>query len=800
MTTADQDLMKQLFALIVFLALSVLPTSAQQFTLQGRVLDEDMNGLEFAMVSVASQGKTVFTTIHGNFSMTLQSADSVSVRFSLLGYKPRTKVLRRPRGKQTQQIVLQPNEALAEVVVEGQKIQTSQSQELKSRDMRFQASASGNAVESLIQTQPGVSSHDELSSQYNVRGGSFNENVVFLNDVEVYRPFLVRSGQQEGLSIINPYMVDRIGFSTGGFEPKYGDQMSSALDIQYKTLKPGRVEGALTASLLGGDAYLGLATKKLTWLNSVRYKTNRYLLGTLDNSGEYHPRHLDYQTFLKYYPNRRWELSLVGNVNDSHYTFIPESRNTAFGTMDNALKFKVYFNGQEKDLFTTYFGSVALTRYWGKGASLSLLASAYSTREQEAYDIEGQYWLQQTSLGNDIAVGTYFEHSRDYLTARVGALKLMYRNKTSRHDVQAAVSQKWEHIKENANEYEMRDSAGYSLPHTGKDLNMIYAVSGKNELRSRRTEVYLQDTYRFTDASQETHFTLNYGIRMGYWNYNKETIVSPRVALGVVPAFSPNSTFRLAAGVYYQAPFYKELKDTAMVGGVARIGLNRKIESQRSIHLILGYENRFIIRNRKYRFSAEAYYKALDRMTPYSVNNVKVVYYGSNQGKGHTAGLDLKLYGEFVPETDSWLSVSLMSTGMKLDGKRVVLPTDQRYSVNLFFTDYFPMTDRWKASLNLVYTDGLPFFAPHRELEATNFRAPAYKRVDLGISYRLYNNQFRERKSVFKDVWLSLEGLNLFGVNNVNSYYWITDVSNVQYAIPNYLTGRRVNAKIRFDF
>lgn len=787
--------------LLSFVLLLGLQTAfAQNFVLQGKVVDEDQHALEFVTVRVASQGKITMTTLHGDYKLNLKSADSVVVTFSLIGYKTKTRVLRRPQGKQTLQVVLQQHNALAEVVVEGQRKQTTQNQELKTKDTKLLPTVSGNAIEELIQTQPGVSSHDELSSQYNVRGGSFDENVVFINGLEIYRPFLVRSGQQEGLSVINPYMVDQIHFSTGGYAVKYGDQMSSALDITYKTLKPRQFEASFVGSLLGADAYIGFATKSLTWLNSIRYKTNRYLLGSLDSKGEYKPNHFDYQTYMRYTPNKHWEISMIGNINDSRYTFIPKSRSTTYGTADNALNFKVYFNGKEKDLFTTYFGSIGISRLLAKDTKLSLLASAYSTHEREAYDIEGQYWLNQTGKTGNLAVGTYFEHSRDYLNAHVETMKLMFQHKPAKHDWEAAVLYKREHIDENYNEYEMRDSAGYIIPHTGKDLQMIYALKSKQRLNTSRTEAYIQDIYRFTNARQTSFFTLSYGVRMSYWDFNKETIVSPRLSLAYTPSFSTNSVFRMATGIYYQAPFYKELRDTVLMDGVTRVNLNRKIKSQRSIHFILGYEHNFMVNKQKYKFSAEAYYKALSNLVPYTVNNMKVVYTGLNQGTGHAMGLDFKLYGEFVPGTDSWISLSLMDTRMKLNGKSVSLPTDQRYAISLFFTDYFPSTDRWKAGLKLIFADGLPFFAPHREFDKTVFRASPYKRVDLSVSYRLYNHETRDRKSILKNIWLSVEGLNLFGVNNVNSYYWITDISNVQYAIPNFLTGRRFNTKLRFDF
>ena len=799
--------MKQKIIYLAILAFTFATQAmAQGFTLQGRVTDQDNNPVELATVSVLKQGKVAFTSLKGEFSMHLQSADSVVVKFTMIGYKPKVRILRHPKGKQTLQVVLFTDDnTLAEVQVTGQKIQTGQTEELKAEDAKLAPSASGNGVEGLIQQQAGVSTHNELSSQYNVRGGAFDENSVYINNVEVYRPLLVRSGQQEGLSVINPYMVDKIGFSTGGYAAKYGDKMSSALDITYKKLQPKGskktvTEGTLAASLLGADAYFGLGTKKLSWLNSIRYKTNSYLLGTTDTKAEYKPNFLDYQTYLSYCPNKRWKIDFIGNISDNHYNFVPHDRETTFGTQQDVKSFRVYFDGQEKDRFLTYFGTLGFTRNITDKTSFSILGSAFYSKEQEKYDIQGQYWLDQTETSENLGVGTYFEHARNYLTARVLSAKAILKHKTKKHDIEVAYTYKKEHISENSVEYEMRDSAGYSVPHNGKDLYMIYSMKARNTLDANRMETYLQDTYRFTSHGGHSHFTLNYGVRMSHWSLNKETLFSPRISLGIIPAYSENTTLRFAAGLYYQAPFFKELRDTSTVNGITYATLNEKIKSPRSIHFIAGYDYRFRINNQRYRFTAEAYYKALGNLIPYSVNNVKVVYYGENRASGHTAGIDLKLYGEFVPGTDSWLTFSLMNTQMKLNGKGVPLPTDQRFAVNLFFTDYFPGTERWRMSLKLALADGLPFSTPHRELETNTFRAPAYKRADIGMSYRLLDNSKGTKKSIFKNIWLGVDCLNLFGIDNVNSYYWVTDVTNQQYAVPNYLTGRQVNGRILIEF
>lgn len=789
--------MKKTILFIYISLLFVITAKAQSFVLQGRVTDEQMNPIELASVACLQQGKVTMTSLKGEFSMTLHSADSVVIRFSMVGYKTKTRVLRNPRGKQTLQIVLYSNNVLSDVVVTGTRQQTGQTQEIKKEDLKNMPSTTGNAVEELIQGQAGVSTHSELSSQYNVRGGSFDENSVYINNIEIYRPLLVRSGQQEGLSIINPDMVEKIGFSTGGFEAKYGDKMSSALDITYRF--PKKFEASATASLLGASAYVGYGNKKFSISNGIRYKTTQYLLGTMDTKGEYRPSFIDYQAFINYMPNDRWRISFLGNISDNHYNFYPEDRETSFGTMQDVKSFRVYFDGQEKDVFRTYFGSLDITRNFGKNTSLSLIASAFSTKEQETYDIQGQYWLTQTETSENLGVGTYFQHARNYMKANVQSLKLLLKTKIKKHTIETALTFKNEHIKEYSVEYEMRDSSRYSIPHTGEDLYMIYSMRARNTLNANRIEAYAQDTYRFTSPREHSLFTLNYGIRLSHWSFNGETIVSPRLSLGVIPAFNHNVTMRFATGIYYQAPFYKEIRDTTTIDGVTYATLNKKAKSQRSIHFIAGMDYRFTMSKRPYKFTVEAYYKALSDLVPYSINNVKVVYYGNNECSGHAAGLDMKLYGEFVPGYDSWISLSLMDTNMKLNGKNIPLPTDQRYAVSLYFTDFFPGTEKWKMFLKLAYADGLPFSAPHQELERNVYRAPAYKRADIGLNYRLINNEDKQKRTFFKNVWLGLECLNLFGINNVNSYYWITDVTNQQYAVPNYLTGRQINFRVSVE-
>lgn len=780
----------RLMLLVIAWAMS-LAAIADDFTLKGKVVDEEEHALEFVTVMCPSQGKVTMTNLKGEFSLDMQSADSVEIRFSMIGYAPRKRVFRNPKGKMTVTIVMRQSANIDEIVVTEQRRQTSQTEQLKVENIRQTPSTTGNAVEELIQQQAGVSTHNELSSQYNVRGGSFDENSVYINQVEIYRPLLISSGQQEGLSIINPDMVEKIGFSTGGFEAKYGDKMSSALDITYRRIKG--FEASVTGSLLGASGFVGYGNSRFSMSHGIRYKTTRYLLGSLETTGEYKPNFIDYQTYISYKPNNRWTIDFIGNISENHYNFEPKDRETKFGTLADVKSFKVYFDGQEKDVFRTFFGTASIARHFNEKTTLKFLTSAFHTKESERYDIMGQYWLDDTQTQENLGVGTYMEHARNYLTADVVSFKLVGTHHMQHHDIEAGITYKSEHIKEQSREYEMRDSSGYSIPHSADRLDMIYTLNAKNDVKSHRIEAYLQDTYRF--AKGETYYTLNYGVRLANWSFTKETIVSPRASLAIVPAFSNSLTFRFATGLYYQAPFYKEMRDTLTQNGMTTAVLNKNIKSQRSIQFLAAMDFRFRMLNRPFKFSAEAYYKALSNLIPYNVQNLKITYYGENVGSGYATGIDLKLYGEFVPGTDSWLTLSLMSARQKLGNQWIPMPTDQRWAVNLHFTDYFPGTDRWRMTLRLAFADGLPFGAPHRGLEAQQFRAPAYKRADIGMSFRA----IKEGKGI-KDLWLGIDCLNLFGISNVNSYYWVSDVNNRQWAVPNYLTGRQINGKVTIDF
>ena len=785
---------------VVVLLLCVTEVLAQsKICLYGKVVDEYETPVEFASIIVEKQGAFTMTGTGGKYSVTCSRADSLVVTCMMFGYRTKKFVVFASGAQDSLRFdmkIVTKSVMLGEAGITAMRKQTDLVQRIKSGYTRNMPSTTGNGVEEIIATQMGVSTHNELSSQYNVRGGSFDENCVYLNGVEVFRPMLIRSGQQEGLSIINSNMVADIDFSAGGFPARYGDRMSSVLDITYK--HPEKFEASLAGSLMGADVYVGFGNQKFSMMNGLRYKTTEYLMGSTDTNGEYDPRFIDFQNYTSWSPTKHWTFDFIGNISDNKYNFEPHDRETKFGTMDSPMSFKVYFDGREKDVFRTYFSSFGITYKFNAQSSLQWLSSAFSTKEQETYDIRGEYWLNSAIGQEQLGVGSYLEHARNYLTAKVFSTALRFRTSINRHSIAAGMGIRSEKIKENSSEWEMRDSSGYSIPHSPDELQLIYNLRAKTSVNSTRFESYLQDNFRFNNNLGV--FNLNGGVRLTHNSWNKETLLSPRASLGFIPSANDKFTFRFATGYYYQSPFYKELRDTVKVGSNTLVKLNRDIKSQRSIHFLLGMDYQFKGAGRPFRFSTEVYYKLLDNLIPYNINNLRVVYYGENLAKGHVAGIDFKLFGEFVPGADSWITLSLMSTKQKYKGMSLPLPTDQRYNLSLFFTDFFPGTDKWKMTLKAALADGLPFGAPHSGIEKNNFRAPAYRRVDIGMSYRLLNNEDKHLShNPIKNIWLGADMLNVLNINNVNSYYWITDITNTQYAVPNYLTGQRFNFRFLIE-
>lgn len=786
--------LRYILTTIVTLTMSLSLYAQRKVTIRGTVVDDNRQPIELATVGIEGESLVgTRTDLKGRYTLTCNTADSLTVVFSMVGYQTRKRTLKEPRDT-IQLDVMLPNLNFDIDVVEIKEVrtQTNAMTDVNLNDVKHMGNASGQGIEQIIATQAGVSTHNELSNQYNVRGGSFDENSVYINGIEVYRPLLIRSGQQEGLSVINPDMVEKVQFSAGGFDANYGDKMSSVLDITYK--RPTQFEASASASLLGAAAYVGYGNKRFSMSHAVRYKTTKNLLGTTDTHGEYDPRDLDFQTYISWSPTNRWTFDVIGNIARNDYNFIPADRTTKFGTAEQAHEFKVYFDGKEQDKFHTYFGAASLTHKFNEQHQITLNYSAFQTKEAETYDIQGEYWLD----GSDYQIGTYKEHARNRLTATVKSIGITGRSRLTAHDIRYGILTKNEHIDESVREWEMRDSAGYSLPHNEQRLDLIYSLRSKHSIKSNRLEAYIQDTWR--KEYKEGELVIHYGVRLANWSYNKETIISPRATVAFIPAEHPEWTFRFSTGIYYQAPFYKELKDTTNVSGIGSVTLNQNIKSQKSIHFLFGTEYKFRINNRPFKATGEAYYKILSDLNPYNVDNVRLSYYGENIATGYALGLDLKIYGEFVPKTDSWVSVGIMSTREKIHGKTVPRPTDQLLNINMLFSDYFPNTDKWKITVKGHYADGLPFGPPHTGREKQVFRMRSYRRVDLGISYRLLKeNERRTSRWSLRNIWVGLDAFNILDVKNVNSYYWVTDITNNQYAVPNYLTGRQINARILIE-
>lgn len=795
---------------ILSLLLLIASAGHAQVKIFGKVIDAEEQPIEFATVRIAGTAVGATTGLDGSYSLSVAESDTIEIIFTCIGYKEHKQKLISPSGNVNVNAKLfKTTRELEAIEVTEYKKQTGGMQTLDAGQLKVGPNASGNAVEGLLTTIAGVSSKDEMSSQYSVRGGSYDENSVYINGIEVYRPQLISSGQQEGLSIINPSLVGSIEFSTGGFSAEYGDKMSSVLDITYR--QPESFEGNVAASLMGAEAAIGQSTGKFSQLHGIRYKRNTTLLSSLETKGEYDPSFFDYQTNLRLKLNDQWNISFLGNIAMNNYKFTPKTRSTSFGTSQNVKEFTVYFDGKEQDRFETYFGALELNYDVNKSTGFTLLASGFLTNELVAYDISGEYWLDEAgtndgenSVGGEIGVGKYLEHSRNRFQAGVFTLGLKGHTSLNRHNLQYGLEYRNQQIYDRTSEWEQRDSAGYSLPNIDNKLEMIYNLTSKHDLTTNKLSWYAQDTYRL--MVNAGLFTFNGGLRMSYWDFNNEFLVSPRISIGYIPEFNNSLSFRLSGGLYYQSPFYKEFRETKTdENGNSYAELNRDIKSQRSIQLILGGDYTFRALDRPFKITAEAYYKKLDDIIPYELDNLKIVYSGRNEADGFIAGIDFKFFGQFVPGTDSWFSFSLMKTQENLNGVKVPRPTDQRYSFGVFFNDYFPKFPKLKFSLKGIISDGFPMTPPQVSRDVSYFRAPAYKRLDIGFQYQLVGG---EKDGVrpynfwrhFKSIWIGVDVFNLFDFSNVSSYYWVTDVNNIQYAVPNYLTRRQFNVNLSVAF
>lgn len=818
--------------ILCLLLFAAVPGLMAQVRVHGTVTDEKGQPMDVVHVRLLRTAVGTTTNFKGEYDFAVPDSDTLRVIFTSLGYRRVEKVVNTRQVKADTEgqrrlllnVQMRPNEAmLGDVEVTAQRQATPGNLEhLQVEDVRIMRSASGNAVEDMIGTMAGVNMNNELSSQYNVRGGSFDENLVYVNGIEVYRPQLIASGQQEGLSFINPAMVGAIDFSTGGFTAEYGDKMSSVLDITYR--RPDSLDYEVNLALTGASAALGQRRGNFTQLHGLRYKRNSTILNSLDTQGEYDPIFFDYQTYLTYTfgHNRQWDLTFLGNVAINDYRFTPESRETTFGTSEVHHSFKVYFDGHEKDRFDTYFGALTLGYNGLKNTKLQLMASAFMTDERVTYDISGEYWMDQAASvsSSGLGVGRYMQHARNYLQASVMALQLKGTTQLGHNRISYGFTAQTERISDKIAEWERRDSVGYSLPRDDQKLRVVENLHSAYRGTTTRLALFVQDQYGWDAA--DGRFLLQAGVRLSHWTFNDEWLFSPRASLRYTYGPDRNRMARLAAGLYYQSPFYREYRLSYIdADGNQMVDMNRHIRSQRSWQVIAGWDVTFRAYDRPFKFTAEAYYKGISNYIPYTVDNVQIRYLGTNLGHAYVTGVDAKIFGQFVDGTDSWLSLSLMKSPetyaepSRTGGPPIELttsrPTEQRYGVGLFFSDYYPGHPDWRVFLRGVFNDGLPFSSPEGGRRAGVFRTAAYKRVDLGATHAWTadNAPFmrRPRWHWVREVTLGLDIFNLLDIDNTNSYYWVTVIGddgstagNPTYAVPNYLTGRMLNVSLGIRF
>ena len=764
----------------------------------GYVIDTDNRGIDFANVYIEASGNGTVTDRNGYYELQIPPQDTIHLVFSMVGYQTLIQPIIHPVDGMNINAQLSTFE-LEEVVVQGIRHQTGTIESIDAATTRVMPDATGGSIESLLITFAGVNQNNELSSQYNVRGGSFDENQVYVNGIEIHRPLLIRSGQQEGLSFVNPEMVDNVQFSAGGFNARYGDRMSSMLDITYK--RPTSFESSVSLSLLGANIYVGHGNERYSQMHGLRYKTSAYMLGALKTAGNYQPNYFDYQTYITW-KIKDWTMSFLANYSQNDYRFVPDSLTESFGGTENAKNLSIWYEGQEKDLFRTAFASLSAKGHVSPEVSLSFDLSGYYTNEQENFDITGEYVLSGTEA---LATGLYHEHARNRLQAGIVTLSHSGQWSHLNNDLTWGISAQAELISDVISEWRMRDSAQYSLPFTEKGLPLFYSLKGTTAMQSARLQAYIENTHDwYTDRGK---LILNVGARLNYWTFTNEVLPSPRANLTFIPNWKRDFSFRFATGLYYQAPFYKELRDTATVDGVTRITLNDHLRAQRSVHVIFGTDYYFRAWGRPFKFAAEAYYKHIDRMETYTVDNVRVRYSGQNDAHGFAAGVDLKLYGELVPGADSWINFSAGAARQQLNDRPslgwIPSPNEQRWSFSMLFQDYIPQLPQLIFHFKTVFADGQPFAAPNDIASQKSFRTSPYKRIDLGATYvfnRKTSKFMRNPSADHVKQWaIQFEVFNIVGWNNVNSYFWVSDADGNLWASPNYLTGRRFNLKFTVD-
>ena len=817
----------------------------------GLVTDADSEApVDLVTIYIEGTNKATESSTNGRYRISIPANEAITLVFTRIGYKEtKVEVTPMPPNSSRQiDVILPAANSDFEVVVRESKLQQVGMIKEDVTQLKVLPTTTGNLESVLPHIALGTSggTGGELSSQYNVRGGNYDENLVYVNDFQIYRPQLIRAGQQEGLTFPNIDLIRDLSFSSGGFEAKYGDKLASVLDIKYK--RPDSLRASLGMSFLGGSSHLEGSFKldssgyrKLRYLFGARYKTTQYLLGTLDTEGEYTPNFFDFQTYITYDITKDLQLGILGNYNRSEYNFIPQERSTAFGLINFALQLFSVFEGQERDDFTTALGGASLTYIPDRDRNpyfLKLLASTYRSDENERIDIIGDYSLRQieSSLGSadfgeviaELGTGTQHQFVRNFLNATVtniehkGGIELQLNpddyEKTGSHFIQWSLKYQNEVIDDKINEWERLDSAGYSLSYDTSQVLVANVLKSQNNLNSNRFSGFIQNTFTLRKESV-SELRIAAGVRASYWDLNKELIISPRAQLLYKPLKGKQDiSYRLAGGLYFQSPFYRELRRP---NGT----INQNLLSQKSAHIVGGLTLDFYMGKRnpkKFRFITEVYYKQLWDMISYEIENVRIRYSGENDSRGYVTGVDFRLNGEFVPGVESWINLSFLRARERLLGvthlerevgqteasevSDVPRPTDQFMTLSMFFQDYLPRNENFKMHLNFTLGTGLPYgLRDNNTIYRNTYRFEAYHRVDIGFSLLLWNHLWKNEKPnhplrFSRNAWISLEIFNLMQVSNQAGNTWIKTVFNQQYAIPNFLTSRRINLRLKFDF
>lgn len=825
--------MKNTYLLGVLLLLTSI-SLAQQATIKGIILDENNTPIPGVNISFSSTKGTQSNT-NGFYQLTIPANKKITIHYSYVGFK-KVSLNLALANKETYEfnpILKTDIEQIGQVILTGSRNKEVQGITNINPEVIRKIPGANAGVENLLKTLPGVSSNNELSTQYNVRGGNFDENLVYVNEIEVYRPFLIRSGQQEGLSFVNANMVRNVDFSAGGFQAKYGDKLSSVLAIDYR--RPVDFAAQLEASLLGGSATIEGTSKnkKLAGILGVRYRDNSLFVNAKETETNFKPRFADAQTYITYQFSDKFELGFLGNIALNKYDYEPVTRKTNFGTLQNPKSLFIYYEGQEKDQYETYFGALKASYKISDNYTAKVIASVYNTQEQEYYDILGEYLLSDnvnTDIGGDglgdaeyyTGVGSQLSHARNDLDALIANIEHKGSYTLQQHQFDYGVKYTHENIKDRIREYEVIDSAGFSIrpllpdyhnnqPYEAYNapLEPYHNVRAKNNTNINRLQAYLQWSYKTQLNNHD--LWLNAGVRSHTWaitgdnipDGKTQTVISPRAQIALKPAWKTDMLFRLSGGLYYQPPFYRELRDA---NGLVQPNL----KAQQSIHFVVGNDYSFKLSDRPFKLTSEIYYKKLNDVNPYTVENVRIRYAAANIAKAYAYGLDMRLYGEFVPGTESWLSLGVLKTEENhLDKGYIARPTDQRLKVGLMFQDYVPKIPSLKVYLNLVYNTGLPGGSPsYADPYDYQTRLRDYRRADIGFSYDIVDSE-REDKSFPKNHWLSIfkhlsigmEIFNIFDNQNSITNTFVRDVYNKQmYSVPNYLSPRVFNVRLSMRF